>query len=470
MNYNFLIILFMFFFSLFLEAESLKDSDGFSLELNAPSQQGNVAYFLKYWEGNTYIHDSVYISDQGKAVFFSKGKMAEGQYVLYIKPDIQVDLLIGNEQEDIKVYIDEKDVMQSKVSGSRDTELFWKYLRVLDDNMQKQFALDDRLEKENLPDKERTSIAKLKDELDAALQAYIQSQLNTYGNTWYGAFLKGTVSPELPFKNPATQDEYEKNKTYLKYHYFDNINLSDPRFWHTNYFISYLDAYVSTVIEQNVDSLASAASRLVAKASDNDYCFEKMLSRFTNESLKSNVMGMENIWMHLYEEYIRDKNLDWIDSIQLKELDKLYVQAEHNRIGMKAHDLQLQTLDGNKLNIYDIESDYLLLYFYNPTCEYCEQEIPLIHQNIYTKYKQQGLKIVAIDIAADTEGWKSFVGRLGLNDWINCADPEYKSDYWIYYDTSGTPATFLLDKDKIIIGRKFDKEGLERILNYYINK
>lgn len=468
MQYNRLIILLFFFlFSLFSGAESLKAGNKFRLEVNAPSQKNKVAYLLGYWEGSTYIQDSTYISPQGNGIFQSEEKIEAGQYLLYIKPDIQIDLLIDKEQENIKINVDDKDVMESKISGCRDTELFWRYLVTLDNNMQRQFALSDKLEEKGISDNRRIDIERQKEELNREFQTYIDNQLKAYGDTWYGIFLKGTASPEPPVKNPLKEEDYRQNR---KNHYFDNINLSDSRFWRTNYFISYLDTYMSAIVEQNVDSLAAAASYLVGKSASDKYCFEKMLSRYTNESLTSNVMGMENVWMCLYEEYIRGKDINWIDSSQMAELEKLYVQNEYNRIGMKAHDLQLQSLSGNKINIYGIESDYLLLYFYNPACVYCEQEIPKIHQMIASKYNETDMKIVSIDIGADMVAWRSFVERLELNDWINCADPGYKSDYWIYYDTSTTPATFLLDRNKKIIGRKFDKEGLEKILNYYIQK
>lgn len=470
MRYNRLIVIFLFFFSLCLEAESLNEGNGFKMELNVPSQKGNVAYLLKYWEGDTYIQDSMYISDQGKANFYSEQELPQGQYVIFIRPDIKMELLLGEEQNDIKVYVDKDDVRQSKITGSKDTELFWKYLLVLDDNMERDFALSDELEKEGLSDKERADIEKQRTVLASELQKYVQTQLELHKNSWFGVFLKGTVSPELPVSKPTTREDYEKNRTYMKYHYFDNIDLSDPRFWRTNYFASYLESYMSTMIEQTPDSLASAASRLVGKSTGNDFCFEKMLSYFTNESLHSNVMGIENVWMRLYEEYIREKNLDWIDSVQYKELDRLYVHAEYNRIGMKARDLSLRTLKAENINIYDIDADFLLLYFYNPSCGYCEQEIPKLYEQVYPKYKDHGLKVVTIDIGDDVMTWKAFVQRLKLSDWINCADPEHKSDYWIYYDTSGTPATFLLDKNKTIIARRFDKDGLEKILNYYIEK
>ena len=119
-------------------------------------------------------------------------------------------------------------------------------------------------------------------------------------------------SISLPYSQPKDEKEYLKNKEYGKAHYFDNINLTDPRFWRTNYFVLHINTYMRQWVDQIPDSLAVAASRLVAKTKSNEICFKEMLSELTNEAMKSNVMGDENIWARLYEDYMVNKNISWI--------------------------------------------------------------------------------------------------------------------------------------------------------------
>src|SRR5690606_24455310 len=105
-------------------------------------------------------------------------------------------------------------------------------------------------------------------------------------------------------------------------------------------------------------------------------CFKEMLSKLTNESLKSLRMGDENIWARLAEDYIFDKDVVWIDSAQNSELRKQYELIKNNRVGMKAHNLILQTLEGDIINTNDIDAEYLLLYFSNPRCGHCQTATP----------------------------------------------------------------------------------------------
>jgi hypothetical protein len=57
-----------------------------------------------------------------------------------------------------------------------------------------------------------------------------------------------------------------------------------------------------------------------------------------------------------------------------------------------------------------------------------------------------------------------FVNKHKLNDWINVWDPERESWFWDSYDTSATPALYLLDKNRKIIAKKIDMETLDMIL------
>jgi hypothetical protein len=55
-----------------------------------------------------------------------------------------------------------------------------------------------------------------------------------------------------------------------------------------------------------------------------------------------------------------------------------------------------------------------------------------------------------------------------MTGWINAADPNNKSQYWMNFDTSYIPAVFVLDKNKKIIAKKIDVEGLKQVFGYYI--
>ncbi len=91
-----------------------------------------------------------------------------------------------------------------------------------------------------------------------------------------------------------------------------------------------------------------------------------------------------------------------------------------------------------------------------------------MHDDLYKKYKDKGLKVVAINTASNKQEWADFVNTYKLNDWINASDLNYKSQYWLNYDLSGIPMTYLLDKNKKIIAKKIDSKQLDSLLEIYL--
>lgn len=471
MKFKTVVILLSLLFAFGMEAQNIKDSgSGFNLEVNYPGQDGKKMYFGQYWRGATYARDSVIISS-GKAVFSSKQKYPEGQYFLYIAPDIRTDILIGSEQAKIRININKDDYLRSTVSGSNDSKLLWSYLNKVADNDNVRETLDDQLSDPDITPQKRANLEKEIAKEDEIAQTYVETLIKENKGSWFGAFLKGMTPVTLPYSTPKNEKEFTENKNYGRVHYFDNIDLTDPRLWRTNYMTSYIDTYLRQWVDPTPDSLAVAASKLVAKTKSNEACFKEMLSYLLNTSTTSDRMGDENIWAKLCEDYIFDKKLAWIDSTQISGLQFMYEHIKNNRIGMKARNLMLTSMDGKTFYTNDIKADYLMLYFYGHDCHFCIEETPRLHDELYAKYKDKGLQIVAIDIKGeDKKEWEKFIKDNKMTNWINAFDAKNRSQYWLYFDTSYIPAVFVLDKDKKIVAKKIDSKGLEQFFDFYINK
>lgn len=466
MKYNLIILLSLLSFCT-MKAQN-NTNTGFKMEVDIPSQKGKKLYLGQYWKEATYAIDSITLSANGKAIINRASMPEQGQYFLYIKPDFQLDFLIGENQNNIRFYIDESDFTKSKVSGSKDTELLWEYL-----NESKKFTAEIDELREQLSDSDKANGAKTElntqlENLEKKREQHTIAAIKKHEKEWFGAFVKGLeLQINIPHSQPKNDKEFIENKEYGKAHYFDKIDLSDPRFWRTNYFVSHINTYMKQWVDQIPDSLAVAASRLVKKTKSNDFCFKEMLSKFINEAVGSKVMGDENIWARLYEDYILEKKLPWINEDEFMKLGKMYASIKNNRIGMKGHNLSLQTLDGKTINTNDTDSKFTLLYFYNPTCGTCTTETPKLYEEIYKKYKDKGVEIIAINIGTEKDTWKPFIDEHKLTDWVNCADFGYKSEYWMYYDTSGVPSLYVLNKNKVIVAKKLDVENLKRFFNYH---
>lgn len=443
---------------------SSNQQNGYKIKVNAPFSEGSVAYLASYWEGETYITDSIIVPQGGIFTFANiNTELPTGQYLLYIKPDIRIELLLDNLQHNIEIDLDQKDLANSKIKGSKDTEVFWKYLKELN-------SLHADIEKYVNQIKETDKkTAKLAGEGYKATLIKIEhltdKYIKNYEGTWFSSFIKASSPIREPHPIPRTREESIENSKFVKEHYFDKIDFTDMRLWRTVFFAPQLQNYLKEIIVHHPDTIAKEASWLVSKTITNDEAFEKMLSYLVNDATTSRAMGMENVWARLGEDYIFNKNLTWIDSLQYNNLKSEYALIEHNRIGMQGQNLNLRTIDGDSINTNDIEAELLVIYFYAPSCSYCQAEIPKLRNDIYGKYKDRGLKVIAINLDQNVESWKYFIEKNNMGEWYNAFDPNFKSEYWLKYDTSGTPSMYLLNRDKTIIAKKLNTENLNNYLN-----
>ncbi|MBI2281195.1 MAG: redoxin domain-containing protein, partial [Bacteroidetes bacterium] len=127
-----------------------------------------------------------------------------------------------------------------------------------------------------------------------------------------------------------------------------------------------------------------------------------------------------------------------------------------------------------------------VLVFWDPECGHCKKELPKL-ATYYETIKDKNIAVYAVSSNHD-DAWKKFIVEHKL-DFINVAVPQevYKDqqkvneyvlsgltdvkslNYSKTYDIFTTPQIYLLDKDKIIIGKKLDTELLQQVLEQRMN-
>ena len=440
-------------------------SERIVVSVDAPSHKGQKVFLASYLDGKPYAVDSAFIDKEGKATLENGWNLLKGQYLLYIQPDKQYDLLFSGTETNVSIKVN-KDETRTRISGSPDSELLWAYLIKRQEKDDRIEQLQNKIVSEaNLSDAKRQTLVSEIKALEKDLNALTASETEKHSGTWYATYLKALDPVVPPMEASQTPADFFAYREYMREHFFDNFDLTEPAYWRTNYMSTMLDTYMNSFVDDIPDAKADAASLLVSKTMGNDYCFKRMLSRFINEAQTSNLVGMENVWVRLYEDYIRDKEVDWIGDIERKGLEKQYQTVLYSRVGMVARNLDLEGVAGEPISSNAIDAKYTLLYFYDLECSRCKEDLPFLYDKIYSQYKGQGLNVLAIHVGENHDGWKGFVETHDFKDWVNASDPGYKTEFWKYYDMDGIPAMFLLNKKKIIIAKHMDKDGLKMVLD-----
>lgn len=129
----------------------------------------------------------------------------------------------------------------------------------------------------------------------------------------------------------------------------------------------------------------------------------------------------------------------------------------HPLIGQMAPDFEMKVVGADqriKLSDYRGQKT-VMVNFWATWCPPCRMEMPWL-QNVYTKYKDQGLELLAVDAGERVppemveDRVKQYVDRMGLTFPVIFGDNTYdvQRDYSVY----GLPSTFIVDKE----GRMID--------------
>lgn len=137
-----------------------------------------------------------------------------------------------------------------------------------------------------------------------------------------------------------------------------------------------------------------------------------------------------------------------------------------NRKGMIANNFNYITDAGEQGTLHDIDSEYILLYFFNPDCHDCGRVTQVIatSQAVNALINTKKVCVLALYPDEDMAGWDNHQGE-NPKTWITARYVDLKERE--KYDLPAIPNVYLLDKDKKVI---FKDGIIEEIVSYLEQK
>ena len=131
----------------------------------------------------------------------------------------------------------------------------------------------------------------------------------------------------------------------------------------------------------------------------------------------------------------------------------------------RANDFTYTPASGEQNTLYALQSDMVLLYFYDPTCEDCHLLMSQLEASTIVNrlLDDQKLAVLAIYPEDDTETWSKYVDHIPPQ-WINGYDKDVKIHTEGIYIINRFPTLYLLDKDKMILMKEMAFTELENAL------
>ena len=277
------------------------------------------------------------------------------------------------------------------------------------------------------------------------------------------------------YSQPLTHEDSVANFQYYKKHYWDGITFMDDRIIRTPFFLPKLEQYYRNVVSPVPDSIIKESDYMLLLARSSPEMYKFLLNWLTDEYIYPKYMGQDAVFVHLFEKYHSKGVSSWLNKKQLKTISDRAYMLMANLIGEQAANLEMVDSSGKNVPLYNINSDYTVICFWDPTCGHCQKQVPRLDSIYNAKWKNEGVKMYGVlTETKDLELWKKFIRDKNLGNWVNVYETDAQkkiiedskqASYKQLYDVIQTPTLYLLDKDKKIIAKKLTLEQMDDVLD-----
>jgi peroxiredoxin len=445
----------------------------YQVTLQTPNYKSGLAYFTYYFGKNINIQDSAFVNSKGIAVFKGKEKLQPGIYsIVFPGKNKLLDFLVEKESL-ISIQADTADLINKTViTGSKENILFRQYEKFT------QAKGKQLQEEQTLFNNSKTRADSQLHEANykrynKELNQYRENVIKQYPKSMLATFFNAMKEPVVPNQRPLTRQDSIDNFNYYKKHYWDGIDFSDNRIIRTPFFLPKVEKYFRDILVPAPDSIIKEADYLLLLARTNNEMYKLLLNWLTDEYIYPKYMGQDAVFVHLFEKYHSKGISSWLNEKQMTTISNRAYMLMSNLIGEKAADLDMVDSSGKPTPLYGINSDYVIIIFWDPTCSHCQQEVPQLDSMFRAKWKKQGVKIYGVLSENEKEKWAAFIREHNLKDWVHVyqtpetakaiADAQ-RAGYKQLYDITQTPTLYLLDKEKRIIAKKLTLQQMDEML------
>ena len=466
----------IFSFFLLLFAFTSANAQGYKVTLKAPQYKGGLAYLTYYYGKNMNVQDSAMINAKGVVVFEGKNKILPGVYSVVLPGKSKLfDFLIAKQQIiDISIPDSTDIINTATVTGAEENDLFQQYQKFAAAKG-KSLQKETEAYKTSTTKEDSAAHEKKYKQLNDELNIYRDNIIKDHPESMLATLLISMKPVPVLYSDPKTHEDSVANFQYYKKHYWDGITFMDDRIIRTPFFLPKLENYYTNVVPPMPDSIIKESDYMLLLARSAPEIYKFLLNWLTDEYIYPKYMGQDAVFVHLFEKYHSKGVSNWLNEKQMKTISDRAYMLMANLIGEQAANLQMVDSSGKDVPLYNINSKYIVICFWDPTCGHCQKQVPRLDSIYKAKWKNEGVKMYGVlTETKDFDLWKKFIKDKNLGNWINVYETEAQrkiiadskqASYKQLYDVIQTPTLYLLDKDKKIIAKKLTLEQMDDVLD-----
>jgi len=413
-----------------------------------------------------YIVDTAARNDDGLFVFESDtSALPKGIYLVVLAPNNEYfQMVIGDDpDQEFQLATSTENLAKVTVSSSQENKLFFDYLGFLDGMSEKTTPFREQLQDSTLTDAQRDPIMEQLNGITAEVTTEQNRIVAAHPESFVTAIIKVNQPNDPPAYEELPKDERNLAKLkWLREHYFDPINLKDERLLRTPFLFGRINYYVDKLFVQHPDTLGRVVDGLLAKMDAKSDMFKYYVVHFTNKAAASKIVGMDALYVHMIDSYYKTGKAFWSNPEQIASMVENAEKARPLLIGKQAPDMKMKRRDGTPVNLYELEANYTILYFWQFACGSCKKSTPVMKE-FYAKWKDRGVEIFSICTKqGEIDKCWDYIDEQEIGDWLHATDRYQR--FYKDYDIHSTPTIFVLDENKKIVSKRIGAQQLDELL------
>ena len=460
-------LFFSAFISLIIFSCALADKgmDGYRIDIRVQGIQDTVAFMAYHFGNRQYVLDTVRVDHQGRFYFEGEESLDKGMYMVVLPGQVYFEILVDHNQHFGVETVMNEFITTMQFEGSPQNEAFYEYMQFIRQQGEQSGPLRAELQEAGLTEERREQIRSELAVLDESVKNEQNRIIEMFPDGLFSKILLAQQEPPMP-EAPAKEDgtpDHELMYHLYKKAFWENIDFADDRLLRTPIFHAKLNQYFTRVVMQMPDSIIAEADRIVEKSRAHDEVFKYTVFYLTNTFERSQIMGMDAVFVHMVENYYMTGQAHWVNEEQLQKISERAMALKPLLINKVAPDINMFKPDNSRLSLHNVDAKFTVVYFWDSECGHCKRQTPVL-KDFYQRMNPRGVEIFAVNTEADRNKWLSYVEKNNL-EWINVNDPANRSGFRDKYDIWATPLIFLLDEDKRIIAKRITIDQMEEIIN-----
>lgn len=277
------------------------------------------------------------------------------------------------------------------------------------------------------------------------------------------------------FENPVQigqikRSDFNKESDYLKVkteynilHYLDKVNFSNENLLYMPAFIGKLNFYLDKIVSKQHVNQYEAVDMILNRANSKQEMYNYLLIYFVEKyESKKNIPSYEFVYLNIIQNHLM-KSKSALHNIQIYDN---YLNDYNNRkpssLGERAYNFEFKSKKGKLTELYDLKSNYTILYFNNFNCPMCSKVEKALNQFLITNKEE--ITVVSICLENDKRKWKKNLNKFSYDAWNYVLNDNSRFNLRHMYRIDYLPTLYLLDANKRIVMKKFTVKQLAAFL------